>query len=264
MLIDSHCHLDSFYRGQKLGPTLDLARKNGVESIITIGTSAKDWSLYETLASDYPGSIAYTVGLHPCEVEDDWEQQAVQLLSFFASQQPPLGIGEIGLDYFHLPKYPDEAALVKTRQVEAFRYQLSLVLQLDCPVVIHSRNAFDDCVRMIDESGIAWERVVFHCFTEGADQIKQLNQRGARGSFTGIITYKNAQSVREAALTQGIERLMIETDAPYLAPVPYRGKSNQPAYLKSIAEYTAQLFGMPLEEFSEQVRVNTKTFFAWR
>jgi TatD DNase family protein len=115
---------------------------------------------------------------------------------------------------------------------------------------------------MIDTSGVSWERVVFHCFTEGPAEMGELLRRGARGSFTGVLTYKNAASVREAARVQGLARLMIETDAPYLAPAPHRGKPNEPAFLRHTADYAArEVFGVPFAEFAATTTANARKFF---
>ena len=114
---------------------------------------------------------------------------------------------------------------------------------------------------MIDAAGCAWSRVVFHCFSEGPAEMAELTKRGGRGSFTGIITYKNAEAVRAAAKAQGIERLMIETDAPYLAPEPHRGRRNEPAFVRHTAEFCARLFGVTDEELAAITTANAKAFF---
>ena len=145
----------------------------------------------------------------------------------------------MGLDRFHLPKDAAEAARSFDAQRAAFAAGLQLARRLAVPVVVHSRGAFAECVAMIDASGVDWSRVVFHCFSEGAGEMETLRQRGGRGSFTGIITYKNAEAVRAAAQAQGLARLMIETDAPYLAPAPHRGKPNEPAFVRHTAEFCA-------------------------
>ena len=228
-LIDSHCHLADFYRNGTLDAALERAGTAGVQQFITIGTSTADWSLYRELAAGHPGKIYYTVGLHPSDIEEDWEEQIKQVSKYFSCDTPPVAIGEIGLDHFYLPDSAAEAAVIKDHQKEVFERQLSLASQLGCPVVIHSRKAFDDCVRVIDDSGNDWSKVLFHCFDHGPGGIQAINEFGARGSFTGIITFKNGHSERQAALAQGIDLIMVETDSPYLAPVPKRGKPNEPA-----------------------------------
>ena len=261
MLIDSHCHLASLADRGVLEAALSNAREAGVEQIITIGTSTGDWTVNRDLCVANSGMIAYTVGLHPTDVGDDWEEQLGQIGSFFTEDLSPVAIGEVGLDHFHLPKYPDEAAEVKMRQVEVFRHQLALAMQFDCPVVVHSRNAFSECLDVIEKSGFDWERVVFHCFVEGPEEICELNERGGRGSFTGLVTYKNARRIREAALEQGLDRIMVETDAPYLSPVPVRGRANEPAYVHHTADFCAGLFEMEFEDFAEVATRNTVSFF---
>ena len=172
-----------------------------------------------------------------------------------------MAIGEIGLDHFYLPDSAAEAAVIKNLQKEVFERQLSLASQLGCPVVIHSRKAFDDCVQVIDDSGFDWSKVLFHCFDHGPGGIQAINEFGARGSFTGIITFKNGHSERQAALAQGIDLIMVETDSPYLAPVPKRGKPNEPAYLSFIAEFCADLFKMDIDSFADKATANTREFF---
>jgi len=173
----------------------------------------------------------------------------------------PVAIGEIGLDRFHLPQEPAAAERLFWWQRAAFEAGLGVARRLGVPVVVHSRGAFRDCVEMIDASGVEWSRVVFHCFSEGPDEMAELMRRGGFGSFTGIITYKKAEAVRAAALAQGPGRLMMETDAPYLAPVPHRGQPNEPAYVRHTAEFCAGLFGVPLEELAAVTTANARRFF---
>jgi TatD DNase family protein len=183
--------------------------------------------------------------------------------TYFGTDPGPVALGEIGLDHFHLPKYPDEAAELKSLQEKVFREQLSLAYQLDCPVVIHSRNAVEDCIRVIDQSGVDWKRVVFHCWTDGPDLMREVNDRGGRASFTGILTYKNpsADPVRQAALEQGLDVLMLETDSPYLSPEPVRGKPNEPANVAHIASFAADLFGVSRESLAGITTRNACEFY---
>jgi TatD DNase family protein len=172
-----------------------------------------------------------------------------------------VAVGEIGLDRFHLPKEATAAARIFGWQRAAFAAGLEVAKRVGAPVVVHSRGAFHECVELIDASGIDWTRVVFHCFSEGAGEMKELVRRGGRGSFTGIITYPKADAVRAAAGAQGLARLMVETDAPYLAPVPHRGKPNEPAFVRHTAEYCAQLFSAGYEELAAVTTANAKRFF---
>lgn len=263
MLIDSHCHLKKYFEQKEGERVLASMEEAGVGECITVGTSLDDWDFYYKLARRYPGKVHWTAGMHPCHVEEGWQDQVPAIPTYFATDPLPVALGEIGLDYFHLPKYPDEAAEVKQRQQAAFQRQLEIAYQIDCPVVVHSRNAFTECVKMIDASGVNWERVLFHCFAEGPDEISQLNERGGRGSFTGLLTYKNeyANGVREAARVQGLDKFMLETDSPYLTPEPHRGKRNEPANVRHVAEYAAGLFEVSLEEIIEITTRNTQAFF---
>ncbi|MEM9161352.1 MAG: TatD family hydrolase, partial [Verrucomicrobiota bacterium] len=260
--VDTHTHLDSFHRKGILADTLESAAEAGVSRMVTVGTADDDWNLYARLSKQYPSVIDYTVGLHPCSVEGDWEKQVAQLKAFWKEETKPVALGEIGLDRFHLPKKDEEkAARIFKMQQAAFEAQLEIVRDLEVPVVIHSRGAFDECVEMIDASGVDWTKVVFHCFSEGPGEMKQLLDRGGYGSFTGIITFKNADSVREAAKLQGMDRVMVETDAPYLAPMPHRGKPNEPAYVAHTARYCAEMFGVGEEEFAETSTRNAMAFY---
>jgi TatD DNase family protein len=174
-----------------------------------------------------------------------------------------VALGEIGLDRFHLPKEnPAEAEKILGWQRAALAEQLELAKKLGCPVVVHSRGAFAECVEMIDASGVGWGKVVFHCFTEGPAEMAELTRRGGYGSFTGIITYKTADAIRAAAQAQGLDRLMIETDAPYLTPMPHRGKPNEPAYLRHTAEFCAGCLGRAPEKLAEATTANAKRFFS--
>jgi TatD DNase family protein len=174
-----------------------------------------------------------------------------------------VALGECGLDRFHLPKDPEAAERLFLRQKAAFGAQLAVAREIGCPIVIHSRGAFRECVEAIDASGVDWKRIVFHCFSEGEAEIRELAARGGRGSFTGILTYKNADPVRAAAKAQGLGRLMVETDAPFLAPVPHRGKTNEPAFLRHTAEYAAGLFGVGLEEFAAATTATARAFYGF-
>ena len=277
-LIDTHTHLDSFARRGDLPAVLQRAREAGVERVIAIGTDADDWSLNRGLAAEYPELVSYSVGMHPCNVDENWAGRFAQVEHFWGGARPrdalaggktlpevagqPVALGEIGLDRFHLPKDdPVAAERIMAWQRAAFVEGLALAKRLGCPVVVHSRGAFQECVEMIDASGIDWSRVVFHCLTEGPAEMAELIKRGGLASFTGVITYKNAENVRAAALAQGLERLMIETDAPYLTPVPHRGKPNEPAFVRHTAEYCAGLFGVSYEKLAAITTSNAKKFF---
>lgn len=262
-LIDTHTHLESFVRQEVLPATLTRARDAGLAAMIAIGTSPADWTLYRTLADTHPGLIHHTVGLHPCAVTEDWESAVAQLERHWrADGVRPVALGECGLDRFHLPKEANRAGKILGWQRAALTAQLELARRLGCPVVIHSRGAFPECVAMVDASGVDWRRVVFHCFTEGVEEMAELTRRGGVGSFTGILTYKTAVAVRAAAQAQGLGAFMLETDAPYLPPMPHRGKPNEPGYLRLTAEFAArEVFGLSYDELAAVSTANARKFF---
>ncbi len=279
-VIDTHTHLESFIRKGMIEGTLERARAAGVSAMITIGTAPDDWAVYRDLAVKHRGFVHYSVGLHPCSVDANWAPAVTQIEAFWtmsgqdaAPNQElaraarvslaPVALGECGLDRFHLPKDTGEAEQVFRWQQDAFMAQLAIARRLACPLVVHSRGAFRECVEMIDASSVEWGRVVFHCFTEGEAEMGELIRRGGLGSFTGILTYKNAEAIRAAAKAQGLDRFMLETDAPYLTPLPHRGKPNEPAFVRHTAEFAAtEVFRIPLEELEATSTANARRFFA--
>jgi TatD DNase family protein len=261
-LIDTHTHLESFARKGALPDILARAREAGVAAMITIGTSPDDWALYRGIAEQQRGFVHFTAGLHPCSVDEHWARALETLPSFWEGPLKPVALGECGLDRFHLPKGAALAEKIFTWQRAAFEAQLVLAKKLGCPLVVHSRGAFSECVEMIDASGVDWRKVVFHCFTEGVAEMDTLTDRGGVGSFTGILTYKNADTLRAAAKKQGLDRFMLETDAPYLTPMPQRGKPNEPAFVRHTAEYAAsEVFDVPFEALAGASSANAKAFF---
>ncbi len=162
MLLDSHCHPAAAVRAGTFAAYRAEAEAAGVVGLVAIGTDLDDWTLYRDLAAANPGYVRHTVGLHPNHVEEGWEDALMALTPYFADSVMPAAIGEIGLDYFRLPEDPVAAEATRRRQQEAFRKQLRLANELGCPVVIHSRSAFHDCVREVDASGVDWRKVVFH------------------------------------------------------------------------------------------------------
>ena len=261
LLVDSHTHLSSFVSRGTAEDTITRAVEEGVGRMVTIGTEPDDWSTNRNLAASHPGVVDYTVGLHPTSVDDRWEAALADLPAALNWDPGPVGLGEMGLDRFHLPNDPVEAAQVFSRQENAFRAQLELARGYQLPLVIHSRGAVKACIELIDECGVGWSRIVFHCFSDGPDLLEPILDRGGRASFTGIVTYKNAENVRESLKRQPLESLMLETDAPYLAPVPKRGKPNEPAYVRHTAAFCAKTLGMALEDLASVTTKNAMTFF---
>jgi TatD DNase family protein len=264
-LVDTHTHLDSVSKAGGLPDLVRRARDAGVDWMIAVGTAPDDWDLYKDIVRANSDCIRHSIGLHPCSVDEGWEAAVAAIPGHWevGDGKPPVALGECGLDRFHLPKEPAAAERLFAFQKAAFDAQLAIARRIGCAVVIHSRGAFRECVDMIDASGVDWNRVVFHCFSEGEAEILELAKRGGRGSFTGILTYKNAEGVRAAARAQGLARLMIETDAPFLAPAPHRGKPNEPAYLRHTAEYAAGLLGVGLDELAAVTTATARSFYGF-
>jgi len=263
VLIDSHCHPIEAARAGTFAAYRAQAEASGVVGLVAIGTDLDDWSAYRDLAAANPGYVRHTVGLHPNHVGEDWEDAVAALGTYFTDTVEPAALGEIGLDYFRLPADPAEAELIKLRQQEAFSRQLALAHQFGCPVVIHSRSAFHDCVRMVDRSGVDWRKVVFHCFTESVECLRELRKRGGRASFTGVLTYPKSTVTRATLAAHGPDDLMLETDAPYLPPQSHRGRENHSAYLPETAAMAAEVLHLPLAEVERVTTANARAFFGF-
>ncbi|HAD82575.1 TPA: TatD family deoxyribonuclease [Candidatus Edwardsbacteria bacterium] len=259
-LIDTHCHPQIFYRQGRLATVLEAARRANVSHIVAIGTGPDDWDDSIALAKQ-ESSVSCTLGLHPSEVSEP-ESQLELLRSLLATKPPCVAIGEVGLDYYHISEEPTVRKRQQELQAVAFSEQIRLAKQYDLPLVVHARSAFDETLRLLEAGDVDWAKVVFHCFCETPEKAQQLLDRGTKVSFTGIITYKNAAVVRESLRLVGLDRLMLETDAPWLAPHPLRGQENVPAYLLRIAEYCAQFFSCSLEQVAEHSTRNARAFFA--
>ena len=258
MLIDTHAHLDYEVFASDFDAMLERARAADVERIITIGTSAESSRRAVALAAQHPMVYA-VVGLHPTTVDEAAAEDHAALRKIATSPRVA-AIGETGLDYHRLPTDPAEAAGVKARQAASFRQQLDLAAELSLNVVIHQRDAWEDTVATLaDYTGRL--RGVFHCFGGTAAQASEVLAMGHLVSFTGIVTFKNGAAVRETAASVPADRFMVETDCPYLAPVPFRGKRCEPAHTRETAAAVAQARGESLETVAAQTTANAERFF---
>ncbi len=261
-LIDSHCHPPAQGKEPSADSWLERSRAAGVGEWIAVGTDPSDWHAHAALAREHPGTVHWTVGLHPSHVGERFEADMDVLRRILADPgegPPPCALGEIGLDFTRLPKEGREQAV--HRQRHAFAAQLEMARTADLPVVVHSRGTVAECLEILGASGVSPSRAVFHCFAEGPETLEAVRGAGARVSFTGIPTFRNAAEVREALRLSGFEDLMLETDSPYLSPEPFRGKPNEPARLRVIAEFCAELFGVTLQEVATVSTANVRTFF---
>lgn len=250
-LIDSHCHLDRLDLA-KLGGSLDTvlnqARDAGVDAMLCVGINLEDFPVVRGLAEAHPQVFA-SVGVHPGEepgIEPD-----VSGLMELADHPRVVAIGETGLDYYY---GGDNAA----RQRERFRVHIRTAREVNLPLIVHTRDAAQDTLRLMREERADVAGGVMHCFTGDYDTAMAAIDLGFYISFSGIVTFKNADDLRQVAARLPMERLLIETDAPYLTPVPYRGKANQPAYVRYVAECIAEIRG---ESTDTVAAVTSENFF---
>lgn len=260
--IDTHAHLDGFGRRGGLAEIVGRAMDAGVEKIVACSTNPDEWLFYESAAREFAGSVFWQIGIHPGDISENCEIALDSLGAFFASEFPPVAIGEIGLDYFRAPSDPAEFEAMRDRQIKIFSRQLELSNSFEsAKICVHARDSVGDCVEQIAAAGVDFSRVVFHCYAGTAEELAEINALGARASFTGIITYKSAGEMRRAMLAQGLGRLMLETDCPYLAPAPLCGSVNEPANIPLIARAAAEIFGVSEEYLADAVRENSRGFF---
>lgn len=251
-LIETHCHLD-YLKQAPLPEVLAQARAVGVQRIITIGVSPANLAQVRTLAQQYP-EVWGTQGIHPHDAEGYSEAVEAEIRTHLSDPRL-LAVGEIGLDYYY-----DHADRAVQRQV--FARQLQLAVQFDRPVVIHSRDADADTMAILAEFGPSLRRKgVIHSFTAGQDLADFCLAEGFCLGFNGIISFNKADNVRAIARNTPLDRILLETDAPYLTPVPHRGVENAPQYLPWVAIKLAEVLGQPLETLLAQTNQNALALF---
>jgi TatD DNase family protein len=258
MLIDTHAHLDYTDYDPDRAEVISRAAEAGVTEIISIGTRIESSTRALELANNFP-NIWATVGIHPCEVGDA-PDDAVDELRRLAQSPRVVAVGEIGLDYHHLPEDPDAATANRKKQAEFFRAQLEMTAGLGLNAVIHQRDSWDDTLAILREF-TGRVRGVFHCFGGTGEQAREVIALGHLVSFTGIVTFKNARQVQATAQDVPFDAFMVETDCPYLAPAPDRGKRCEPAHTRRVAEQIATLRGVPLEEIAARTTKTARGFF---
>ncbi len=259
-LFDTHAHLDSFIKDASLANVLNNARAAGLEGIIAASNSPADWTDYERVSAENEGFVNWGIGIHPEEIDQDSDLALDALTSYFASHAPIM-VGEIGLDFFRLPKDKTKARDIVERQLQIYRRQLRLAVDMNVPVCIHARCAVDEAIDELKSLDFPAERAIFHCFAGSPSQLKRLNDMGGRASFTGIITYPNADEMRQCLREQPLDKTMFETDCPFLAPVPLRGKKNTPENVAFTVKAAAQILGIDADELAQISTQNAKAFF---
>lgn len=250
MLIDSHCHLDFESLSADLEGVFARAEAAGITGMVTISTRVDKFSTYAALAEKYP-NVWCSVGTHPHNADQELHIQTEDLVRLSAHPRC-IAIGEAGLDYFY-DNAPREA------QETGLRRHIAAARSTGLPLVIHSRQADDDMARILEEeSGQGAFPFVLHCFTAGRELAERALALGGYISFSGIITFRNAKEIQEVAQIVPADRYLVETDSPYLAPIPHRGQSNEPSYVRHTAEKVAEIRGVSLEQVG---RESTENFF---
>ncbi len=255
MLIDSHCHLDrldlSKYEGG-LDDAVAAARERGVSHMLCVCISDENRIQVIDIAKTYDGLFA-SVGVHPSDVME--APVSVQELETWAAEDKVVALGETGLDYHY-------SADKKDVQLQSFANHLIAGARTGLPVIVHTRDAREDTIAVIREYGCTETAGVMHCFTESWEMASQALDLGYYISLSGIVTFKNAEALREVAKQVPLDRLLVETDSPYLAPVPYRGKPNEPKYVREVATFIAELRGLSFEAVAEQTSENFFRLFS--
>jgi TatD DNase family protein len=253
MLIDTHTHLDDARYDNDREAVITRARESGVETFVTIGCDLTTSHAAVALADRFPFVYA-SVGVHPHEVkhvQNGWYDEFRRL----AKSKNVVAYGEIGLDYHYNHSSPKE-------QRDRFREQIQLARELTLPVIIHTREAQEDTIAILKEEMASETGGVFHCFSGDAWLAKEALDLGFYLSFSGILTFQNAAPLREIAKNTPLDRVLIETDCPYLTPVPYRGKRNEPAYVSQVAKELAALHPeRSLEDVQQVTTANAKRLF---
>ncbi|HOP17134.1 MAG: TatD family hydrolase [Chromatiaceae bacterium] len=255
MLVDSHCHLDRVdltpYHGDFAG-LIEASRDAGVAHMLCVSIDLESYPAMLALVEDYP-EVSVSVGVHPNDF--DRREPGIDELVALARHPKNVAIGETGLDYFH-----GKGDLEWQR--ERFRTHIRAARQADKPLIIHTRDAREDTIAIMREETARDVGGVMHCFTETWEMAKAALDLGFYISFSGIVTFKNAAALRDVAAQVPDERILIETDSPYLAPVPFRGKPNEPRYVGKVAETVAAVRGVSAEAIAQQSRANFFRLFS--
>lgn len=253
MFIDSHCHLDRLDLAEfdnDINNVVNAAASVGVNEMLCVSVTLADFP--KMVESTAPFNNVYlSCGAHPLNQEDRIDE--VELYEL-AQHERVIAVGETGLDYFYAPE-------TKELQEDSFRKHIRVAKRLNKPLIIHTRDARQDTLDILKEEGAEQVGGILHCFTESIEMAKAAMEMGFYISFSGIVTFKNADELREVAKIVPDDKFLIETDAPYLAPVPHRGKQNQPAYVVDVAKHLASVRGQSVEDIARLSSQNFKTLF---
>lgn len=249
-IVDSHCHLDDErFQNEPLEDILNRAHEAGVKYIQTISTTNADFEIIQPLTQKHD-NLFCSYGIHPHNVEEDVVTLDEVLEK--ASREGVIAIGETGLDYYY-----ENAP--KQRQIDSFKIHLEAARQLDLPVIIHTRDAEEDTIQILDEALAKGPlKLLFHCFSSNTKLADYAIEKGIYLSASGIITFKKTEELQASFKKAPLDKVLVETDAPYLAPVPHRGKRNEPAFTRNVLEKLSEIKGLPPKEIAE---ATTNNFF---
>ncbi len=253
--VDSHCHLDMLDLSEfddSMDNVIELARTNQVTDILSISVDLESFPRVLACAEQYPNVFA-SVGLHPCHTPE--QQLNIAQLTALADNENIIAIGETGLDYY-MNDGVDPLGEDFAWQRERFRVHIQTAIKSQKPLIIHTRDAREDTLKILQEEQAEKIGGIMHCFVEDLETAEKALAMGFYISFSGIVTFKNARAIQAVAKAVPEDRILIETDSPYLAPVPMRGKKNQPAYVAYIAEFLAGLRGCSVEHIAAITREN--------
>ena len=254
MFIDSHCHLDRLKLEEfdnNLDNVVNAALENNVNTLLCVSVTLEEFPSMAEQTAKYD-NVWLTCGAHPLNQDDEIDPEQLRELS---TNPRVVAIGETGLDYFYAPE-------TKQVQLDSFRKHVRVANQLNKPLIIHTRDAQEDTLAILREEKADNVGGILHCFTESWEMAEQAIAMGFYISFSGIVTFKNASALREVAKKVPADRFLIETDAPYLAPVPHRGKQNQPAYVVEVAKHLASIRGTSVAEIAQQSTDNFHRLFS--
>lgn len=251
-LIDTHTHLYvKTFRGD-IASVIERAEKEGIYKFYLPSIDSEEIGPMLELEQQYSGKCIAMMGLHPCSVKENYREE-LAIVSDWLSKRPFVAVGEIGLDY-----HWDKTHVAEQKQ--AFHEQIDRALQYRIPIVIHSRESMDDCIRIVQEHQKGELRGIFHCFTGDLASAKKIIDTGFYLGIGGVLTYKNS-GLAEVLKDISLEHMVLETDAPYLTPVPFRGKRNESSYIKYVAEKLAEVKGVPVEEVARITTENARKIF---
>ncbi|WP_028862143.1 TatD family hydrolase [Psychromonas aquimarina] len=250
MLVDSHCHLDGLdykNRHRDLADVVNKAQEKGINYLLSVCVEVKKYPAMAELIAPF-AQIFCSAGMHPLHQDEVVDEE---LLLEYAKHDKVVALGETGLDFFYSPDN-------KAQQEASFRAQIRVAKKVNKPLIVHTRDAREETLNILREEGAEQVGGVLHCFTESLEMAQEAMEMGFYISVSGIVTFKNARELQATIKEIPLDRLLVETDSPYLSPVPHRGQENEPAYTRDVAKFVAQLKGVTFEELA---KVTTDNFF---